>query len=200
MRPNTTVNEARTKEIQAKRRKTATAELEQLHRRDAFGPVRTENLTGKYKHKLLALLIFLKEKRYGSLKGRGVADGRKQREEIEPKDATSPIVSKEAVMLTEKIDALEGRYVAELYTPGTYLSVDMDDEVHVVFRGTLAEMMVAADPALYRPFVSYETGKTVLYVRLQKTLYGCLKIALLFYKKVVGYLEAYGFRINTYNP
>ena len=76
----------------------------------------------------------------------------------------------------------------------------MDDEVHVVFRGTLAEMMVAADPALYRPFVSYETGKTVLYVWLQKTLYGCLKIALLFYKKVVGYLEAYGFRINTYNP
>ena len=46
----------------------------------------------------------------------------------------------------------------------------MDNKVHVVFRGTLAEMMVMADPALYRPFVSYETGKPVLYVRLHKSL------------------------------
>ena len=84
--------------------------------------------------------------------------------------------------------------------PGEYLSVDMDDEVHVVFRGTLAEMMVTADPALYRIFVSYETVKAVLYVRLQKALYGCLKIVLLFYKKLVGDLEAYGFRINPYEP
>ena len=81
-----------------------------------------------------------------------------------------------------------------------YLSADMDDEVHVVFRGTLADMMVAANPALYRPFVSYDTVKVVLYVRLQKALYGCLKITLLFYEKLVGDLEAYGFRINPYDP
>ena len=56
----------------------------------------------------------------------------------------------------------------------------MDDEVHVVLRETLSEMIVTADPALYRSFVSYETGKTFLYVRLQKALNGCLKIALLF--------------------
>ena len=61
-------------------------------------------------------------------------------------------------------------------------------------------MMVAADPALYRPFVSYETGKAVIYVLLQKALYGCLKSALLFYEKLVGDLEAYGFRINAYDP
>ena len=61
-------------------------------------------------------------------------------------------------------------------------------------------MMVAADPALYPPFMSYETGKAVLYIRLQKKLYGCLKIVLLFYEKLVGDLEAYGFRINPYNP
>ena len=57
----------------------------------------------------------------------------------------------------------------------------MDNEVHVVFRRMLAEMMAAADPVLYRPFVSYEIGKAVLYVRLQKALYGCLKSTLLFY-------------------
>ena len=61
-------------------------------------------------------------------------------------------------------------------------------------------MMVMADPALYQPFVSYKTGKPVLYVRLQKELYGCLKSALLFYEKLVGNLEAYRFRINPYDP
>ena len=76
----------------------------------------------------------------------------------------------------------------------------MYGEIHIVFRGTLAEMMVMADPALYRPFVSYETGNPVLYVRIQKALYGCLKITLLFYEKLVEYLESYGFKINPYDP
>ena len=60
--------------------------------------------------------------------------------------------------------------------------------------------MVASDPALYQPFMSYETGHVVLYVHLQKALYGCLKSALLFYEKLVGDLEAYGFIINPYDP
>ena len=56
----------------------------------------------------LALLMFLKEKRDGSIKGRGVADGRKQWNKIEPKDATYPTVLTVAVMLTATIDTLEG--------------------------------------------------------------------------------------------
>ena len=121
-------------------------------------------------------------------------------EKIEPKDATSPTVSTEAVMLTATIDALEGRNVAVVDKPVAYQSVDMDNEVHVVFRRTLAETMVMDDPALYRPFVSYETGKPVPYFQLLKALYGCLKSALLFYEKLVGDLEAYGFKINPYDP
>ena len=84
--------------------------------------------------------------------------------------------------------------------PGAYMSADADNKVHIVLRGTLAEMMVAADPEIYRPFVSYETGKPVRYVRIQKALYGCLKSALLFYENLVEDLEAYGFRVNPYNP
>ena len=102
------------------------------------------------------------------IKGRGVVDGRKQRDKIKPKDATSPTVSTEAVMLTATINALEGRDVAVVDIPGAYLSADMDDEVHVVLRGTLAEMMVMADPELYRPFVSYETGNRKHYMAVSK--------------------------------
>ena len=106
----------------------------------------------------------------------------------------------ESVIRTSKIDALEGRDVEVVDIPGAYLSADMDDEVRMVFRGALAELMVTTDPAIYRPFVSYETGQAVLYVRLKKVLYGCLKSALLFYEKLVGYLETYGLRTNPYGP
>ena len=108
----------------------------------------TENLTEQYKHESLALIMFLKEKRDWLIKGRGVADRRNQREKIEPKAATSPTVSTETVMLTATINALEGRDVAVVYIPGAYLSADMDNEVHVVLKGVLEDIMVAADPAL----------------------------------------------------
>ena len=106
--------------------------------------------------------MFLKEKRDGSIKGRGVPDGRKKWEKIEPKDATSSKISTEAVMLIETIRLLEGRNVAIVDTPGAYLNADMNEEVHVVFRGTLSELMVAEDLELYQPFISYEMGKAVL--------------------------------------
>ena len=103
-------------------------------------------------------------------------------------------------MLTATIDALEVRDGALVDITGAYLIADMDDEVHEVFRGTLAELMMAADPELYRTFMSYETGQAILYVRMQKALYGCLKSALMFYEKLVGVLEACGFRVNPYDP
>ena len=125
--------------------------------------------------------MFLKEKLYISMKVRAVADRRKQREKIEPKDATYPTVLTEAVMTASIIGALEGRDVAVVDIPGAYLSENMDDRVHRVLRVTRAELVVAADPALYLPFIRYETVQEVLYVRLQKTLYSCLKISFLFY-------------------
>ena len=43
-------------------------------------------------------------------------------------------------------------------------------------------------------------GTHILYVRLKKALYGLLRSSLIFYIKLCGELEAYGFRINTYDP
>ena len=43
--------------------KSITEELEQLHRRDAFQKLRTENLSEKQKHVSLALLMLFKKKR-----------------------------------------------------------------------------------------------------------------------------------------
>ena len=56
-------------------------------------------------------------------------------------------------MLIATIGVLEGRDVEIVDIPGAYLSADMNDEVHVVFRGTLSELMVADYLALYQPFI-----------------------------------------------
>ena len=70
--------------------------------------------------------------------------------------------------------------------PGAYLSASMDnkEEVIMVLRGDLAELMALAALEGYRPYVATsKSGKPILYVKLCRALYGLLKSALLFYKK-----------------
>ncbi len=40
----------------------------------------------------------------------------------------------------------------------------------------------------------------MLYLRLQKALYGMMKSALLFYRKLISELKEMGFEVNPYNP
>ncbi len=61
--------------------------------------------------------------------------------------------------------------------------------------------MVKFAPQVYRKYVTLgNKGEPMLYVTLQKALYGCLRSALLFYLKLVADLEGYGFRLNPYDP
>jgi hypothetical protein len=66
--------------------------------------------------------------------------------------------------------------------------------------GTLAELMVKTSPKLYGQYIVLEQGRSVLYLQLKKALYGTMKSALLFYKKLVAELQEMGFEINPYNP
>ena len=43
-------------------------------------------------------------------------------------------------------------------------------------------------------------GKAVLYVQLEKAVYGMMKSALLFYQKLVTDLTSLGYVINPYDP
>ena len=49
--------------------------------------------------------------------------------------------------------------------------------------------------------MTYSTnGVPILYVRLSKALYGMLRAALLFHKRLQSTLEDMGFEVNPYNP
>ena len=51
-------------------------------------------------------------------------------------------MSLEAILITIAIEAYEGRYVATIYIPGAYLHTDSYEEVSVILKGILAEILV----------------------------------------------------------
>ena len=85
--------------------------------------------------------------------------------------------------------------------PGAFLHADNDTFVVMKMTGKLAELMVKTAPDIYRKYVIEDSsGKPILYVQLQKALYGMLKSALLFYRKLVSDLTHMGFTLNPYDP
>lgn len=184
--------------------KAVTKELTQLHDLVAFLPVKADELSDEERKEALAALMFLTEKRDGTVKGRGVANVSKQRAYIPKEDATSPTATIEGIFFTSAIEAHEGRDVATIDCPGAFLSALSDEHVHMVLKGKMAELMVMVmvlvDPVLYRKYVTMENGKPALYVKVNKALYGLLRSALLFYKKLVKDLEGYGFKVSDYDP
>jgi len=155
------------------------------------------SLSREEKAKAVTSLMFLKEKRDHSVKARMCADGRKQRGDWTKQDTTSPTVSTEAVFITAVIEAHEGRDVACFDIPGAFLHADSDEDITMILKGRLAELMVQVAPNLYRKYISVDRkGTAVLYVKMQKAIYGLLRSALLFYRKLVIDLEGNGFVLN----
>ena len=133
-----------------------------------------------------------------------VAGGNKQRGTIDKVDASSPMVSLESVLLTSVIDAQERRDVATIDIPNALVQTKLEneeDKAVMRLRGKLAELMVKVAPEVCRKYVFVnKKGETVLYVKLLNALYGILKAALLFYKKLTKDLISIGFKMNPYDP
>jgi hypothetical protein len=80
------------------------------------------------------------------------------------------------------------------------MQVDVDEVIHVRLEGPLAEILAKVDPTLYTKYLVQEKGKPVMYVQLQKALYGTLQASMLFWKDLTAKLEADGFVANPYDP
>jgi len=79
--------------------------------------------------------MFLKKKRCGRIKGRGCADGRKQRVYKTKEETSAPTVEVESLFLSCVIDAEEGRDVAKCDIPGAFMQADMDEVVYMRLSG-----------------------------------------------------------------
>jgi hypothetical protein len=145
--------------------------------------------------------MFLTKKCTGEVKAYGCADGSKQREHIPKEEATAPTVTSDAIFIQSIIFAHEGRDVATCDISGAFLQADNLDYVLMRLDGVLAELMVTIAPNIYCKYITTNAkGKPVLYVQLEKALYGMMKSALLFYRKLVADLRSIGFVLNTYDP
>ena len=102
-------------------------------------------------------------------------------------------------MLSLLIDSFEERDVATADVVGAYLMASVDEFIIVKLSGKSTEMMCKVNQK-YKRFVSYERGKPVLYLKLNKALYGCIQSALLWYQTFKGCLEDLDFKLNPYDP
>ena len=85
--------------------------------------------------------------------------------------------------------------------PSAFVNTEVDEDVIMVLKGDLADMMVQIAPETYRKYITTDRkGARILYVKLQKVLYGLMQASLLFYRKLRKELEAYGFVVNPYDP
>jgi hypothetical protein len=152
-------------------------EMQQLHDKKAFHPVKYINLDGRQRSKIIRSHMFLKQKRDGKLKLRLVANGSMQ-ERSTSTYVSSPTVSTEALLITIAIEAYERRKVVHVDIDGAYIHADMEGEVIVDLDPVIAAILMQVD-AKYDKYVGPDTGK--LFVILDKALYGCIESARLFY-------------------
>ncbi len=171
--------EAGIKQFSEQGETAVTKELDQFNKYGVFEPKHARDLSEEDKKKALSSLIFLMEKKSGVIKARSCANGNPQREHIAKEEAAAPTVALESVFITSTIDAKENRKVVMVDIPGAFIHADNKDYVIMKMVGTLAELMVKTNPKLYQQYVILEKGRSVLYLRLQKALYGMMKSALI---------------------
>ena len=164
-------------------------------------PVDATTLSYDVKKRALEAVNLIAEKRSGDIKGRTCADGSKQRRYLRADETVaSPTVSLEALLCSLIIDAHEERDVAIFDVPGAYLHAEVPEDkmIHMKLRDDFVDIMCEVNDK-YTPFIHYENGKKVLYLKVLRALYGCIESAMLWYNLFAKSLQTLGFEINPYD-
>ena len=180
-------------------------EIGQMHKRVCFMPKSVKDLTREEMRKAVEALMFLTEKRDGTIKGRQVYNGKPTRQWLTRQDSASPTACLESLMILAVIDCNEGRHVEVYDVPNAFIQTPLpigpgDERVMMKITGVLIDHLIQIDPELYGPHVVFEKGRRVLYVQVLRAIYGMLQSALLWYKKFRTDLEENGFKFNPYDP
>jgi hypothetical protein len=84
--------------------KASKKEIDQLHRRTCFAPLKVKEMKPSERKMTQMALMFLTEKRDRSVRGRMVYNGKPTREWLLPKDAASPMAALESIMIVGVIE------------------------------------------------------------------------------------------------
>ena len=149
--------------------------MKHLHFRDTFNPKHYRDLNEYQKKGILESHTFLKEYRYGTIKGRTVIGGDKQRDFITKEDSTSPTVSNKAVLFSCFVDEKEKSYVAVIDILNKFIQTRIENENEMAIIniiGVLVELILNIYPEFYGPFVTTDKkGEKVIIVQCTNGIY-----------------------------
>ena len=175
------------------------AEFKQLMEYKTFHGRKASELNYDQKKKAANMINLIEEKinrghtpENPVIKVRSVYNGRVQRGLYTKEETASPTLSQDAFFLTSVVDAIEERDKAITDVKGAYLNARMKGEVLMKITGKEVDLFCELDPTLEQ-FVTTEKSKRLLYVQLDKALYGCVQFALLWYKLYATTLKDMGF-------
>jgi len=89
--------------------------------------------------------MFIKKKCDRTITARGCTYGRSQREYLAKSDSISLTVLLEAMMISCTIDVKESRGMAVTEIPSTFLHADIEQDVHMLLEGMIAELIIKHD-------------------------------------------------------
>ena len=89
--------------------------------------------------------------------------------------------------------------MATVDIPGAFMQADMVGVVHMKLEGKIADLLAEVEPDLYKRYMIRVNGKSVLYVKLRKALYGTLQAAMIFWQDLTKTLTDWGFVTNPYD-
>ena len=144
-------------------RQAARSELSQLNERMVFTPIHREDITKEEIRKSMESLMFLTEKRDGTVKARACANGSIQREYLMRDKAASPTVISESVIITSCIEAKENRDIMTCDIPNAFVQTEIKkqeigERIIMKIRGILLDILVEMDPEKYSDYVVVEDG------------------------------------------
>jgi hypothetical protein len=178
-------------------------EMKQLHFRKTFVPKQWHQLTKEQKGRVLESHLVLKQKKDGTVKGRAVAGGNKQRDYISKEDASSPTAAPKSILLISVIAAEERRNVAIVDMPNVFIQTRVEregDKVIIHVRGYLVDVLCKIWPD-YEEYVTVNSrGKNQLLLQCKNAIYGSIIASLLFYNKFCKTLKANDFKLNPDDP
>ena len=169
-------------------------------------PINVDELTESNKKQALDAVTLIEEKRDDKLKARCCANGSKQKYYLEEYESVaSPTVGLESLMTTLMIAIHEGRKLISFDVPGAFLQAEMSEDKLVLlkFKGQFAEMMCEINPE-HQMNIRYEVGRNekttkVLYMKVIRSIYGCIEAALQWYLLFSTTLKDMGFKLNAYD-
>ena len=110
----------------------------------------------------------------------------------------------ESIFITSIIDAKQKRDVMTCDIPNAFVQTEIEEaivgeRIIMKIRGALMDILVEMDSIKYKDYVVKENGRSVLYVRMCKALYGMIQSSLLYYRKFRKDIESIGFKVNPYD-